>query len=114
MIYCNVDKYYRNFSTYAEGKMKYYLGINGGDTCAHYEIITTTFTTSCSEAKAEAKAMLASSADEEHVAHGSVGARECRHGDADCELSIRHYMRGSCAPNERAPPLVVKVPSPSP
>ena len=54
IILCNVDKYYRNFSSYAEGRMKYYLGINGGDTCAHYEIITTTFTTSCAEAKAEA------------------------------------------------------------
>ena len=35
IILCNVDKYYRNFSSYAAGRMKYYLGINGGDTCAH-------------------------------------------------------------------------------
>ena len=42
IILCNVDKYYRNASSYAEGRMKYYVGINGGNTCAHYEIITTT------------------------------------------------------------------------
>ena len=86
--------------------MKYYLGINGGDTCAHYEIATSTFTTSCAEAKANA------AKPSEHItaAHGAPGARECRHGDEDCVLSMRHYMRGSCSPLERAPPFVVKVP----
>ena len=106
LILCNVDSYYRNVSSYAEGKMKFYLGINGGDTCAHYEITTTTFTSSCAEAQAERLK------PSEHVdaLHGAPGARECRHGDADCVLSMRHYMRGSCAPQERAPPLVVQIP----
>jgi hypothetical protein len=106
IILCNVDRYYRNVSSYAEGKMKYYLGINGGDTCAHYEIATTTFTSSCAEAQAER----IKPAEHVDALHGSAGARECRHGDADCVLSMRHYMRGSCAPQERAPPFVVKVP----
>ena len=106
LILCNVDRYYRNVSSYAEGKMKFYLGINGGDTCAHYEIATTTFTSSCAEAQADRLKPA------EHVTslHGSAGARECRQGDADCVLSMRHYMRGSCAPRERAPPFVVKIP----
>jgi hypothetical protein len=106
IILCNVEKYYRNVSTYDDGKMKYYLGISGGNTCAHYEIETSTFTSSCAEAKSNAVLP----AVHEDEAHGSAGARECRHGDVDCVLSMRHYMRSSCSPHERAPPFVVKLP----
>jgi len=42
--------------------------------------------------------------------HGSPGARECPQDSTDCILSMRHYMRASCTPDERAPPFVLQMP----
>jgi len=101
-IICNVDRFYRNTSV----PYRYYLGVNGGETCAHYEVITETFTTSCSEAQASA----ARPATTVVESHGSPGARECPQDADDCALSWRHYMRGSCGAHERAPPFVLEFP----
>ena len=100
-VICNIDRYYRN----STNQMRYYLAVNGGTVCAHYEVITEVFTSSCSEAKAAALRPAV------HVEkHGSPGARECPRDAVDCVLSMRHYMRGSCSPHERAPPFVVLIP----
>ena len=74
--------------------------------CAHYEVHTEAFTSSCAEAQAKALRP----AQLESKAHGSAGARECPQGADGCELSMRHYMRASSMPGERAPPFVVHVP----
>lgn len=101
-IICNVDRFYRNTSS----PMRYYLAVNGGEVCAHYEVITEAFDTSCAEAQAKALRPGV------HVteSHGAPGARECPQSAVDCVLSMRHYMRASCEPGERAPPFVINIP----
>ena len=79
--------------------------VGTGDTCAHYEVFTSTFTTSCAAAQAAALVPAAST-----VSHGTPGNRECPQDADDCILSMRHYMRASCAPQERAPPFVIEIP----
>jgi len=104
-ILCNVDRYLLANGTSAR-PMRYYMAVYGGTTCAHYEVQMETFTSSCSEALAAVHVPNATVAE----THGSPGARECPQDSVDCVLSMRHYMRGACAANERAPPFVLQLP----
>merc|ERR1719298_228631 len=69
-IICNVEKFYFNDTA---DQMRYYLAVNGGNVCAHYEVITETFTSSCAEAQANALRP----GDHDVELHGSPGARSC-------------------------------------
>lgn len=74
--------------------------------CAHYELVTEAFTSSCAEAQAAAL----QPGQHETDTHVSAGARECPQGAVGCVLSMRHYMRASSMPGERAPPFAVNIP----
>jgi len=101
-VICNVDRFYRSSSE----PMRYYLAINGGEVCAQYEVVTEAFTSSCAEAQAAAL----QPSPHETDTHVSAGARECPQGATGCVLSMRHYMRASSSPGERAPPFAVNIP----
>jgi hypothetical protein len=104
-ILCGIDKSYTNYSAAAR---KLYLAVKGGDVCAHYEIAIETFTTSCSEAIANA--YHPKGYGEDTASHGSPGARECPPDSADCILSMRHFMGGSCGPGAESPPFILQIP----
>ena len=103
-IICYVSDYWHNSSVRTD-PFKYYLAVDGGTACSHYEIVTETFTTSCWEAQQAALKPAAVS-----NTYDASGGRECKPTAESCELSMRHFMRGHCTVGARLAPFSLSMP----
>jgi len=103
-IICYASDYWSNQSV-RTSPFKYYLAVDGGTVCSHYEIVTETFTTSCWEAQQAAL----KPADVSNT-YDPSGGRECKSTAESCELSMRHFMRGRCSVGARLSPFILSMP----